>query len=128
MLSFESTAFAVAEGEDAETNPGIFGKALADWLSSRLKERGVPANEPFAEDWGWCVELANQKHRTGLACASEDNEKTAWRVYAFVDLGLLGQFRGKEAAVRAANDLIAKVKEILSSGQVATNLRTDEGA
>ena len=126
MLSFDSAAFPVAEGEDAETNPGIFGKSLAEWLSSRLKERGVPANEPFAEDWGWCVELANQKHRMGLACASEDNEKTAWRVYAFVDLGLLGQFRGKDAAVHAANELIAKVKEVLANEQRVTNLRTEE--
>jgi hypothetical protein len=57
MLSFESTAFAVVEGEDTETNPGIFGKALAEWLSARLNERGVKANPPFAEDWGWCVEF-----------------------------------------------------------------------
>lgn len=126
MLIFESTAFPVAEGEDSETNPGIFGKSLAEWLASRLKEHGVPANEPFADDWGWCVELANHKHRTGLACASEDNEKKAWRVYAFVDLGVLGQFRGKDAAVLAANELIAKVKEVLVSEQEVTNLRTEE--
>jgi hypothetical protein len=126
MLSFESTAFPVADEEDAETNPGIFGKSLAEWLSRRLKESGVPADAPFAEDWGWCVELANQKHRTGLACASEDNEKTAWRVYAFVDLGLLGQFRGKDAAVNAVNELIARVKALLTSEQSVTNMRTEE--
>ena len=125
-LSFESAAFPIAEGEDAETNPGIFGKALAEWLSKRLNERGVQANEPFAEDWGWCVELANQKHPTGLACASEDD--AAWRVYAFVDLGFLGAFRGKDAAVSAVNDLIGKVKELLSSEPSVSNLRSDEEA
>jgi hypothetical protein len=128
MLSFESTAFPVAEGEDDETNPGIFGKALAEWLWSCLKDRGVPVKTPFAEDWGWCVELTNQKQRTGLACASEDNEKTAWRVYAFVDLGLFGRFRGKSAAVRAANELIGKVSEALSAEQSVKNLRSDREA
>jgi hypothetical protein len=128
MLNFESTAFPVAAGEDAETNPGIFGKSLAEWLSKRLNEHGVRTNTPFAEDWGWCVELADQKHRTGLACASEDNETTAWRVYAFVDLGLLGGLRGKDAATRAANDLIERVRQLLSSEQSIANLRSEEAA
>jgi hypothetical protein len=115
MLSFESTAFPVADGQDAETNPGIFGKALAEWLSLRLNERGVKANPPFPEDWGWCVELASQKHRTGLACASEDNSKTTWRVYAFLEPGLFGGLRGKDASIGAVNDLIGKVRDILSN-------------
>jgi hypothetical protein len=29
LLAFESSAFAVIPGEDHETNPGIYGKALA---------------------------------------------------------------------------------------------------
>ena len=128
MLSFDSGAFPVAEGEDAETNPGIFGKALAGWLSKRLNDRGVPANEPYAEDWGWCVELANQKYRTGFACSSEDNQRTAWRIFAFADLGLFGQFRGKDAANRTVNDLIANVKELLSNERSVTNLRSDHMA
>jgi hypothetical protein len=127
MVSFDSTAFPVAEGEDAETNPGIFGKAFAEWLSARLNERGVKANPPFAEDWGWCVELANQRHRTGLACASEDNSRTTWRVYAFVEPRLFGGLRGKEALVSAVNDLIGKARDILSNERSVTNLRTEEG-
>jgi hypothetical protein len=129
LLSFESTAFPVADGEDAETNPGIFGKALAEWLSVRLNERGVPAHPPFAEDWGWCIELANQSQRTGVACASEEHVKTSWRVYAFTDPGLFGRLRGKEpAAVSAVNELFAKLKDVLSSEQSITNIRSDEEA
>ena len=126
MLSFDSTAFPVVEGEDAQTNPGIFGKALAEWLSSRLNERGVKTNPPFAEDWGWCVEIANQMNRTGLACASEDGEVTAWRVYAFSDPGFFGRLRGKHAYVTAVNDLYEDVRDILSNERSVTNLRADE--
>ena len=125
ILSFESSAFPVAEGEDAATNPGIFGKALAEWLSARLNERGVPAKAPYAEDWGWCVEVANHKYPTGLACASDDGEKTSWRVYAFSDLGLLGGFRGKDASVRTVNELVETVKDLLSKESSVTNLQTD---
>jgi len=128
ILSFESAAFPIAEGEDAETNPGIFGKSLAEWLSRRLRDLGVHTGEPFAEDWGWCIELRDRKYRTGLACASEDDERTMWRVFAFLDLGLLGQFRGKETAVREVNDLIGNARELLSNEPSVTNLRSDETA
>ena len=128
ILSFESSAFPVVEGEAAETNPGIFGKALAEWLSKRLYERGVVAKAPYAEDWGWCVEVASQKHPTGLACSSDDDEKTSWRVYAFSDLGVFGAFRGKDEAVRVVNELIEVVKDVLSKEGSVTDLRVDGDA
>ena len=126
ILSFQSSAFPVADGEDVETNPGIFGKALAEWVSRHLNDRGVGAQPPYAEDWGWCVEVTGHKYPTGLACASDDGEKTSWRVYAFQDLGLLGGFRGRGASVRAVNELIEIVKDLLSKEGTVTNLRTDE--
>jgi hypothetical protein len=126
MLTFDSAAFPVAEGEDAETNPGIFGKALADWLAVRLKERGIATNVPFAEDWGWCLELANQKHRTGLACASDDGATTTWHIYAFSDPGLFGGLRGKDAYGSAVNGLLEHVKGILANERSITNLRIEE--
>jgi len=126
ILSFDSSAFPVAEGEDQQTNPGIFGKSLSEWLSARLNEGGVAAKQPFAEDWGWCVELAGQPYPTGLAVASEDHEKTAWRVYAFSDLGLFGRFRGKDAATTAVNELFGKVKQILQNEKSIANLRDEE--
>ena len=89
-------------------------------------ERGIAAKAPYAEDWGWCVEVANHKYPTGLACASDDFEKTSWRVYTFSDLGLLGGFRGKEASVRTVNELIETVKELLSKESSVTNLQTEE--
>ena len=126
MLSFDSDAFPVAEGEDAATNPGIYGKAMAEWLVARLAERGVKATAPFAEDWGWMVEVPIPPLRTGLACSSEDGEKAAWRVYAFADLGFLDRFRRKEEARRAVDDLFGKVRHILSSDPTIRNLRSDQ--
>ena len=40
LLEFESSAFLVAPGEDEETNPGIYGKALAQWLAEQLRAAG----------------------------------------------------------------------------------------
>ena len=40
LLAFESSAFAVIPGEDHETNPGIYGKALAQWLAGEPRAAG----------------------------------------------------------------------------------------
>jgi hypothetical protein len=55
MLRFESTAFPAAKYEDPETNPDMVAKAVADWLSVKLNERGVNTLGVFSEDFGWCV-------------------------------------------------------------------------
>ena len=44
--------FAIESGEDAETNPGRYGRAVARWLSNEFVARGVPVEEVFGEDWG----------------------------------------------------------------------------
>jgi len=124
MLSFDSSAFPVEEGEDSKTNPGIYGKALGEWLVARLAEHRVTATGPFPEDWGWMVETPGA-FRMGLACCSEDHEKTSWRVYAFVDLGLLDRFRRKDEANRALVELFEKLNDILSKNSSITNLRSD---
>ena len=56
LLEFESSAFEVAPGEDEETNPGIFGKALAAWLAEQLSSAGYTTREIIAEDFGWAIE------------------------------------------------------------------------
>jgi hypothetical protein len=50
LLRFESSAFAVTPGEDQETNPGIFGRALASWVSEQLIGEGFNAGSVIAED------------------------------------------------------------------------------
>ena len=44
LLEFESSAFTVIPGEDESTNPGIYGKALAEWLADQLRAAGLPAD------------------------------------------------------------------------------------
>lgn len=41
QVEFESDHFAIVQHEDRETNPGICGFALAEWVAERLRARGV---------------------------------------------------------------------------------------
>jgi hypothetical protein len=52
---FRSSYFPVEPGEDKETNPGIYGKALAAWVAEKLQARGVPVGDVIAEDFGRVV-------------------------------------------------------------------------
>ena len=54
-VSFTSSHFQIDAGEEQQTNPGVYGFALARWISDRLRDRGLDAKDVVPEDWGWCV-------------------------------------------------------------------------
>ena len=107
LVTFSSAFFQVEPGEDAQTNPGIFGKALAHWLAEQLRRRGVPVLDVVAEDWGWCVTVKTQPLRLGVACASFDGSTTRWRAFVFAE-------RGPLQWVRRSGDPRAEVAELRS--------------
>jgi hypothetical protein len=115
LLEFKSDAFAIAPGEDEATNPGIFGKSLAEWLSSELRLRGLPAGEVIAEDFGWCVPIESKTHALYVACASADNEPGSWRVFAFAEGGLLGRVFGKDTREEDVARTFAAAKAALTA-------------
>lgn len=120
ILSFESTAFPVAEGEDEETNPGLFGRSLAEWLSSQLKERGVATSAVVPEDFGWCIPVAERSAKLYVACSSADGKATSWQVFAFSEGSVLGRFLGNNKSAEALGNLHRMLKDILGeSGQVS---------
>jgi hypothetical protein len=82
LLEFESSAFPVIPGEDEEINPGIYGKALAQWLAEQLRAAGYSPGEVIAEDFGWCVPVKSEPHSLYVACASTEERPNHWRVFA----------------------------------------------
>ena len=66
---FKSDLFAIAKGEDDETNPGCYGKSLADWLSNKLTEKEY-TTEIIPEDWGWCVMCSRENMWLWVGCGT----------------------------------------------------------
>ena len=87
LLEFESSAFAVIPGEDEETNPGIYGKALAHWMAEQLRAAGFPVGEVVAEDFGWCVPVSSSPHRLYVVCSSTGATPQHWRAFVFAEGG-----------------------------------------
>ena len=125
LLIFESSAFAVQLGEDSETNPGIYGKALAEWLAARLREAGVPAGAVIAEDFGWCVPVESTPHALYVACASTEEGSNHWQVFAFAEGGMVARLLGKDRSSESLASLFASVKRCLESASEVVNLREE---
>jgi hypothetical protein len=125
LLEFESSAFPVTPGEDEGTNPGIYGKALAQWIAGQLCARGLPAGEVIAEDFGWCVPVASKPHRLYVACASTEDEQNQWRVFAFVEGAFMARLFGKDESAKSLSSLFSTVKNILGANPAIHGLREE---
>jgi len=82
QIWFRSTFFEVEPGEDSETNPRCYGRALARWLASALPKDGLPVAEVFPEDWGWCVMVKAAPFRLWVGCGNVDDLATQTLVKA----------------------------------------------
>jgi hypothetical protein len=127
-LTFTSLAFPVEPGEDEATNPGIFGKALAHWLADELHQRGVPAGEVFAEDFGWCLSVGSKSDRLYIACASASARRGRWHVFVMQDDGWLAGLFGRRAMSDAVKELFSDVKELLQAASQVQDLHEETDA
>jgi len=89
QVTFTSDFFKPIAGEEGETNPGRFGKALAQWLAAQLKERGVSVEGVIPEDFGWVVMISRKPVMLWLGCGNTDGSTTEWSVFPVAELSAL---------------------------------------
>ena len=106
FIHITSSKFPILPGEKEElVNDGMYGKALAEYLQLKLRERGYDAPFVCCEDWGWCVELRTGLFTFGVCIYSGPEEdgpvdfvctdgatgtrKWSWRKLQFVDTSAL---------------------------------------
>jgi hypothetical protein len=94
---FSSRHFAVEPDEDAETNPGIYGRALAAWVAQSLQRRGIVVERIIAEDFGRCVMIKRKPFKLWIACASLDGSHTRWQMFIALEQNPLTTFFSKES-------------------------------
>ncbi|MGH7484075.1 MAG: hypothetical protein ACREMY_00550 [bacterium] len=123
LLEFESSAFAVAPGEDEETNPGVYGKALAQWLTEQLRAAGFSVGHVIPEDFGWCVTVGSEP--LYVACASTGERPDQWRVFAFSEGGVMARFLGKDKRAESLAALYTALRRCLESAPTILNLREE---
>jgi hypothetical protein len=102
FIHIRSKKFPILPGEKEElVNEGMYGKALAQYLQEKLRNRGYNAPFVCCEDWGWWVELKDAPFPFGVCvyCGPETDglldlfctdgatsaKKWSWRKFRFID-------------------------------------------
>ena len=122
-LEFQSPAFEPEQGEDDETNPGIFGRRLARFLADEFAALGYGGPNIIAEEHGWWVMLDNPEFPLALICASFD-APSGWLVQInpsqpFVRKMLFKKIDTTKVVEKVAHHL----ETILTTSGSATDLR-----
>ncbi|MEO0794925.1 MAG: hypothetical protein AAFX93_07180 [Verrucomicrobiota bacterium] len=73
-VQFKSDKFPPYENEEEEINPGLWGRRLAEYLFTHLKEKGIPTEEPIAEDWGYYIPIENKEFRLAICCGHQNGD------------------------------------------------------
>jgi hypothetical protein len=123
QIHARSSRFAIEPGEDDEINPGIFGRAFAQWLATQLPALGWRVKGCIAEDFGRLVEVEDSKFRLFVACANGQDGEDSWQAYTFAEGGgLLGIF-AKSDKQRLADRLLGDVERVLRSDPSTRDIR-----
>jgi hypothetical protein len=112
---FTSPFFAVEAGEDARTNPGRYGKALAQWVSERLKQRGVPVEAVLPEGFGWVVVVSRKPFLLWVGCGNEDGSSDRWSMFAVAEPGIWQRLFGRVDPRPAVAELEAHLVAIVAN-------------
>lgn len=115
QVTFTSDFFTPIAGEEDETNPGRYGKALAQWLAAQLKERGVSVEGIIPEDFGWVVMLSRKPFMLWLGCGNTDGSTTEWTVFPVAELSPLQRLFKRVDPAPEIKRLSFHLAELISS-------------
>ena len=89
QVTFQTDFFKPIAGEEDATNPDRYGKALAQWLAERLKERGVGVVGIVPEDFGWVVMVSRKPFKLWLGCGNTDGSTNEWSVFPVAEPSMI---------------------------------------
>jgi hypothetical protein len=118
-LLVRSSRFNLSKVGDHFINPCCFGEDFAAWLRERLAERGIEADPPGQEDWGWYLGLSHTGGRYLLGVSGTADESSAdendgeWRIIIDKSRSLGERLRGA-GKITPHDPVVALLEEILA--------------
>jgi hypothetical protein len=105
QLWFTTGRFQPLPGEDEHTNPGRYGKALADWVRSQLIAQGYQnSQQPTPEDWGWVVMAHRKPFPLWVGCGNQEGSSTRWGLFVEAQAGFVQKLlRGIDPAASVSH-------------------------
>ncbi len=116
QIKFTSSKFPPVPGEDEETNPGRFGKALAAWIREKLIAQGYAiSEEPIPEDWGWMVMVQRKPSTLWVGCGNEDGSLKKWYIFVRAESGILQKLFKRADLLSAVTVLEQQLEKIITA-------------
>ena len=115
QVEFRSNKFPPYEGDEEQINPGLWGKRLAEYLVQKLSEKGIPTDEPIAEDWGWYIPIPNEGFRLAICCGHQDGDEDEFLCFTDPATPVVKKLFKKIDATGELTRLTQAMQEILSS-------------
>jgi len=115
FVEFRSSKFPPYEGEEAEINPDMWGKRLAEYMSQKLQERGIKLLEIIAEDWGYYLPIQNEGFRLALCCGHQYGDNDQFIIFTDPQAPKVRKLLRVIDATSQLTKLVNAVKEILEN-------------
>ncbi len=91
FVTFKSELFSDELLDDECTDPGVITKKLADWLSRKLPENGLPVLKVIPEDWGICITITWKPYSLFIGCNAYFDQPY-WYCFVMAELGFIQQY------------------------------------
>ena len=122
QVAFRSKNFPPYDGEEAQLNPGRWGKRLADYLVDKLKLHGIETEEIIAEDWGWYIPVSNEGFRLAICCGHQNGDDDEFLCFSDPATPIIRKFFKKIDATHELMRVVAAMDNILSSDPGITDI------
>jgi hypothetical protein len=126
VVTFESTAFNMAEPKDYFINPACFGDDVAMWLIDELRKQGLTTDEkPGQEDCGWYLnfDVAGTAHTLVIGHRpAGETEAGTWIGWLERRRGFLGSLvGGRDRGIQPA--AVEAIDRLLSNSSLVRDVR-----
>jgi hypothetical protein len=126
QVTFRSKKFPAYEGEEAQVNPGLWGKRLAEYLVQRLAPLGIQADPINAEDWGWYIPIKNDGFTLAVCCGHQYGEGDEFVCFTEPSRPIIKKLFKKIDATEQLTRLVEALEKVLSSDPEITNVEWEE--
>jgi hypothetical protein len=125
QVRFQTDFFQPEPGEEEETNAGRCGRALARWLTEKLKARGVAVEGIIPEDFGWVVMVSRKPFKLWLGCANTDSSSKEWSVFPVAEPSMIQRLFRRVSPAAEIEKLRAHLAELVPSIPGVSNVTWD---
>ena len=127
-VKFKSEAFKIKPGEDEETNPGIYGIELANWVKDTLPKYGVATKEVLPEDFAWLVTIQSKDFRPWIGCSNIEDQENTWLCIVTIEGGFLKKLFGQANADEELSRIDLCFREMLTKESIISDIHWYEDA